>query len=566
MMSHSERNGQSVRILYVDDSLFDRELVRDSLVMEHGGFQITEASSRAEFESALAREQFDLVLSDFHVRGFGGLDVIEIVRQRDPNVPVIIVTGTGSEQEAVEAMKLGAADYVLKTPDHILRLPRTIFAALERRRLREEHVRADVAQRFMVEAGAVLASSLDYEVTLGRLVHLAVPGIADFCAIHVADDKIVGGVMTASLDSAGEKSTHESWRRRRPAADWQEVLRSAIGGAYPVILPTIPERLLPMVAHSTEQLTLLKSLELRSVMVVPLVAPGRQLGMLLMGRLGRSNAFLPDDLTVASELAGRIALAVDNACLYRDAQDAIRVRDEFLAIAAHELKTPITSLKGFAQLTSRLIDKGEEIDMAQIRQAMNVINQQADKLNHMMSRLLDISRIESRRLSLELTVVDLAQIAREVVEKIGVSSGRTVLLDAPESAPGLMDGIRLEQVLTNLLDNAVKYSPESEPVEVQVSLPSPDSVRVAVRDHGVGIPPERRQRVFDRFYQAHGDGALGGMGLGLYISRHIVEMHGGIITVDCPEDGGSRFTVSLPAGLQQGIQTGRSGVETIAAA
>ncbi|HEX9015092.1 MAG TPA: response regulator, partial [Chloroflexota bacterium] len=487
-MSQPGWNGRPVRILYVDDSLFDRELVRDSLVLEHGGFLVVEASSRGEFESLLASESFDLVLSDFHVRGFGGLDVIEMVRQRDPNIPVIIVTGTGSEQEAVEAMKLGAADYVLKTPDHILRLPRTIFSALERRRLREEHIRAEVAQRFMVEASAVLASSLDYESTLGRLVHLAAPGLADFCLIHVVDDKVVGGVMTASLDATGQKATHESWRRRGPTSDWQGVVRSAVGGEFPVILQSIPEQLLPLVAHSTDQLSLLKSLALQSVILAPLLAPSRRMGLLVLGRLGAGNPFLPDDLTLASELAGRIALAVDNACLYRDAQDAIRVRDEFLAIAAHELKTPITSLKGFAQLTSRLIEKDGQVDVSQVRQAMNVINQQSDKLNHMMSRLLDISRIESRRLSLELTVVDLTQVAREVVEKIRVSSGRTVAFEAPESVPGLMDAIRLEQVLTNLLDNAVKYSPDTAPIEVQLSVPSPDSVCVSVRDHGVGIP------------------------------------------------------------------------------
>ena len=132
-----------IRILYMDENPLDRELVRDALEKEHGGFQVTEAASRAEFETALANGSFDLVLSDFNILGFEGLQVVDAVHSKDARLPVVIVTGTGSEEIAVEAMKRGAADYVIKTPKHIQRLPVTIHAVLEKKYLKEESQRVE---------------------------------------------------------------------------------------------------------------------------------------------------------------------------------------------------------------------------------------------------------------------------------------------------------------------------------------------------------------------------------------------------------------------------------------
>lgn len=134
---------EKIRVLYVDDNAHDRALVRDALEYESSEFELTEARSRTEFEAALARGGFDLVLSDFNILGFTGLQVIAAVRATDPRLPVVIVTGTGSEETGVEAMKLGSADYVIKTPRHLQRLPQTILQVLEKRRLQAEHERVD---------------------------------------------------------------------------------------------------------------------------------------------------------------------------------------------------------------------------------------------------------------------------------------------------------------------------------------------------------------------------------------------------------------------------------------
>ncbi len=547
-------NGEvaTVRVLYVDDSVFDRELVRDSLEKEHGGFLVTEASSREEFEARLAEADYDVVLSDFETRGFVGQDVIEIVRETYPNLPVVIVASTGSEQEAVQAMKRGAADYVIKTSEQIQRLPGILLSALERRRLQEAHLKAEDAQRFLVEASAVLASSLEYESTLRRLVRLAVPNLADLCAIQVVDEKSTGGVMMASLDPGGVRLAHESWRPWRPGLDWQELLKHVLRGGAPQVFSTLPDGLLSIVAGNKPQLDLLKQLEFSSVIVVPVVARHRLMGLLLLGRFQPAAPYGPDDVTLAAELGGRVALAVDNARLYRDAQEAIKVRDQFLAMAAHELKTPVTSLKGFAQLAARMIEKGTINDLSQIREAMQVINQQSDKLNTLIQRLLDISRIESNRLAIDLKTSDVAIVVREAVEKMSVGSGgRVIDVRCPPAVPALVDPLRLEQVLVNLLDNAVKFSPEDKPIEVDVDMPAGDTVQVSVRDYGIGISPDHQQKIFDRFYQAHGDGAMGGMGLGLFICKHIVDLHGGTLRVESPEGGGTRFSVTLPIGIRK---------------
>lgn len=143
---------EPIRILYVDDNPLDCELVRDALEKEHGGFRVTEATSRAAFEARLAEGDYDLVLSDFNILGFEGLHVLDAVRAENPYVPVVMVTGTGSEEVAVEAMKRDAADYVIKTPKHIRRLPQTIHAVLEKKRLEEERKQAedDHSGRFLL--------------------------------------------------------------------------------------------------------------------------------------------------------------------------------------------------------------------------------------------------------------------------------------------------------------------------------------------------------------------------------------------------------------------------------
>jgi excisionase family DNA binding protein len=231
------------------------------------------------------------------------------------------------------------------------------------------------------------------------------------------------------------------------------------------------------------------------------------------------------------------------------AEAALRSRDEFLATASHELRTPITVLSGQAQLALRRLSRYGHLEPERAARTFEAITGQADKLARLVNQLLDLSRLESGKLRLEPEKADLALLVEQVVSNAREWSDRhPIRFDGPTSLEAHVDALRLEQVLTNLLDNAIKYSPEGGEIDVCLSRGLSGSVEMAVRDRGLGIPPEKRDQIFERFYQAHGDGYRSGMGLGLHISREIVELHGGNIRAEFPADAGTRFVVHLPMG------------------
>ncbi len=414
-----------------------------------------------------------------------------------------------------------------------------------------EQKRKEVELRFLVEASRVLASSLDHEATLAALANLSVPTIADVCVIDVVEGDTVRQVAVACADPATEEIVREMMSRYQPDLKDEHPLLPVLRFGQSYIVPEISDSLLGSVARDAEHLDMMRGIGPTSIMVVPLVARGRTLGAISFRSMDAARRYGPADLALAEDLARRAALAVDNARLYQEAQEAVSARDEFLSVAAHELKTPMTSLRGFAQITLRQLDKDGILDLARVRQALQVIDRQSKKLSALVSQLLDVSRIEAGRLILDRKVANVTGLIEGVAAAARATTDRhTLTLHAPPEVLALVDSLRLEQVVTNLVDNAIKYSPDGGPIEVEVSRPDAETVLLAVKDHGIGIPPEHRQRIFDRFYQAHTNGHFMGMGLGLYISHQIVNLHGGRIEVEFPPDGGTRFVVSLPTGLQ----------------
>jgi len=282
-------------------------------------------------------------------------------------------------------------------------------------------------------------------------------------------------------------------------------------------------------------------------------ARGETTGALAMFVSNAGRQYGPGDLALAEELAGRAALAVDNARLYREARQAIQVRDEFLSVAAHELKTPVTTLLGFSQLLlSQLRQKGT-LDDWLVGRALRAVEQGSSRMSRLVSQILDISRLDGGRLVLDRQVIDLAALVRGIADAMQTTTSRhTLLVKTPTHLSALVDPLRLGQVVTNLLDNAIKFCPHGGPIHVELMQPAPGMARLTVTDQGIGIPPERRQHIFERFYQGHQGEHASGMGLGLYISRQIVELHGGSITPEHPREGGSTFSVDLPTGLADG--------------
>jgi signal transduction histidine kinase len=240
------------------------------------------------------------------------------------------------------------------------------------------------------------------------------------------------------------------------------------------------------------------------------------------------------------------ALARESAAR-QQAEAAVRARDEFLSIAAHELKTPMVSLRLAVQFLQQQLEQGARVDPAHLHRVLRTADLQIGKLSHLVVQLLEVSRLQLGAVALERATVNLVELVGEAVELAQARATRHDLrLSAPAEAWANVDAARLEQVITNLLDNAIKYSPDGGPIDVALVPAAPGLIRLTVRDRGMGIPPDRRPHLFELFYQAHAESHRSGMGIGLYVSRQIVELHGGRIALTFPADGGTAAIVDLP--------------------
>jgi signal transduction histidine kinase len=266
----------------------------------------------------------------------------------------------------------------------------------------------------------------------------------------------------------------------------------------------------------------------------------------------------PALLAVLRDISERKRLEAERAARLREqlareeAEQAIQERDAFLAVASHELRTPLSTLSVAAQLLKRRLERDGTIEPAYLHDSLGRLDTQARRISRLVEHLLDVSRITVDKLVLERQPTDLRALVDAVVERCRatMSARHTIVVRAPASVEVMVDPTRIEQVITSLLENAIKYSPDGGliTVELRVRRPASTGVQLAIRDHGLGIPPDRRERLFERFYQAHTEGHLSGLGLGLFVSRHIVEQHGGRIRATHPKDGGTRFVVTLPGG------------------
>ena len=237
----------------------------------------------------------------------------------------------------------------------------------------------------------------------------------------------------------------------------------------------------------------------------------------------------------------------ERAQLYRKAQAEVRERDEFLSIASHELRTPVTALQLQLQMLQRSADRGRTEWPEEMAGKLDALERQTRRIAVLVNELLDVSRMRLGRLELKLEDLDLAEVARETVahlEQEGARSGSTITLDARGPAAGRWDRVRIEQVLVNLLANAIKFG-EGKPIRVEVDADEARA-RVVVRDLGIGISEDDQQRVFQRFERAVPSQHFGGLGLGLYIARQIVEAHGGAIALQSTPGAGTAFLVDLP--------------------
>ncbi|MDQ3337566.1 MAG: GAF domain-containing sensor histidine kinase, partial [Myxococcota bacterium] len=287
----------------------------------------------------------------------------------------------------------------------------------------------------------------------------------------------------------------------------------------------------------------------RSILCVPIARLGKLTGMFYLENNLLGGAFRAERLVALEVLAAQTAISIDNSRLYDRSQEAILLRDEFLSIASHELKTPLTPLRLRLEALAEHAQQGtlDDVTSARIARLAESSNTQLMRLTRLIDALLDVSRIQLGELSLEVEPTDLAEIAIAVVEQTRdalVAARCTITLDAPDAVPGTWDRVHLEQAITSLVLNAIKYAPGS-PIEIVVEA-TDDRARLAVTDRGIGIAAEDLSRIFDRFERVRSAANVGGLGLGLFLARQVIVAHGGTLEVKSRPGVATSFVIDLP--------------------
>jgi signal transduction histidine kinase len=290
------------------------------------------------------------------------------------------------------------------------------------------------------------------------------------------------------------------------------------------------------------------------MLIVPLRVRDRVIGTLAVTRDKPGRDYTASDESFLQELADRAALALENARLYERAQEAVRARDQFLSIASHELRTPVTTIRGYAQLLLRAHAQGP-IAPERLVRYLTTIDLETGRLGRLTQDLLDVSRLQTGRLLLARRPLDLAQLTRGIAERFAeqAQGGQRLVIEVPATPCIVLgDADRIEQVLANLLENATKYSPGSGTIAVSLTVEEGEAA-VRVRDEGIGLSTDAAEAIFEPFGRASNATAkhIPGLGLGLYICRDLIARHGGRIWTESPGEGmGTTFVVVLPLGAE----------------
>ncbi|MCT7959907.1 PAS domain S-box protein [Laspinema sp. D1] len=417
-----------------------------------------------------------------------------------------------------------------------------------------ERQQAEQRQYFLAEVSSVLASSLDYPTTLKSLANLVVPTIADYCVIYIVEDAgQIAGLAMAHTDPGKEALLRQMEQYYPLDLNHDDGIVQVVSSGKPILIPELTDEMRVAAARDPEHLRLMRELGCVSCTIVPLVARGRTLGAISFNIASLGRRYKPDDLMLAEELARRAGFAIDNARLYRESQEANRMKDEFLAIVSHELRTPLNAMLGWAQLL-----RTRKFDEATTERALETIERNARVQTQLIEDLLDVSRILRGKVALSLEPVDLSVAIATAIESLRPSAEakQIQLIQTVKKSVGVVSGDinRIQQVVWNLLSNAIKFTPSEGRVEVLLRR-SRNFAILEVADTGMGIAPEFLPFVFERFRQADSTTtrSYGGLGLGLAIVRHLLEMHGGSIRAYSEGIGkGATFTVTLP--LLQRIQ------------
>ncbi len=410
-----------------------------------------------------------------------------------------------------------------------------------------ERKQVEERQRILNEASEKLVSSLNQQVTLQEIAQLIVPAVADYCRIAVLDEQQqIKEIAVNHFDPEQVALVRELYEQYKDRTNSTSGLQRLLETGQSELMSHVSEGVIQQAGQDNPEIvTVVHALGLKSYMGTPLIARDRVIGAITFSSVQPERHYTSDDLAFAQELARRIALTLDNARLYQEAQKAITLRDDFISIASHELRTPVTSLKLYVQVLQRQLARRGDDSLAHHFKKMDT---QLDKLTLLIKDLLNVTRIELGKLDFQEDFFDVNEVVKEVVEQIQLTT-RThrIEVEGRIARPVRGDKDRIGQVLTNLLTNAIKYSPAANSIVVRL-IAEEDVAVVEVQDFGIGIEKEHQGHIFDRFYRVSDpeERTYPGLGIGLYIAHEIIKRHKGELWVVSEKGKGSLFRFRLP--------------------
>ncbi len=552
---------ERVNILVVDD-LSEKHVVFGS-VLEELNQNVVHARSGKEALRLILKMEFAVILLDVNMPDIDGLETAKLIRQyrKTAQTPILFITAYADELQTIQGYALGAVDYI-STPvvPEILRSKVRVFVDLYRmnRQLQVQMVQrealahseaarsaAEEAIRranYLSEASRLLSRSLNTDDTIRTLFQIALPSLAELAAVALTDDH--GDLRCTGLQDPANGSSpvpgHALAQRRKLHPQLTQAVRLATASRQIELVP-------PLVLWEEGSQAILPE-NIEQTAVCPLFAGDRPLGALLL--FGQRQHFECARMSLIDEVVSRASIAMENARLYTLVQEADARKNEFLAMLAHELRNPLAPISNAVRILH-----GTELQDPTLVWARDVIGRQVDHMSRMVDDLLDVSRFARGKVSVKTELLALATLCERAVEAsepLIRARQQQLSVELPGEAVVIEgDMVRLSQILSNLLNNASKFTPVHGQIGLAAAF-SGQELRISVRDNGQGIDPAFLPHVFDLF--AQGDQALdrpqGGLGIGLTLVKHLVELHGGKVSAFSEgPDRGTEISVSLPARL-----------------
>ncbi|HEU4335255.1 MAG TPA: ATP-binding protein [Candidatus Eisenbacteria bacterium] len=547
--------GPRARILVVDDEDQVVQIFQDLLTQQ--GYEVVSSGNGDDAIQKVTTGKFDLVLTDINLPGVDGLEVVRAAKAADKDTCVILITGYASTTTAIDALRQGAYDYITK-PFDLWETAKAIERGLESRILAREN------RRLIRELELANAELQQHEVLLRRRVEQATHrqaslieagkaiskslNIHDTCRVVVEQAARMVGVSSCVIflkDTASDEFIAESATDIPPETLAKLRFQTGIGYHGQVVVST-QGRIVEHVKDKVGTEDLWTHLDAENALILPLLSKESVIGTLTV--LNRNGGFSTEDQDVLTMLASQATIAVENALLYERTKELDRLKSDFVAVVSHEVRTPLTSIKGSLELLGD--ERFLKMPPPQ-KELLGICQANTERLITLINDILDFSKLEASKLPMEMESVEVRPVLVEAVENIrSLAAQKGVAIDIRvDDSVGRVeaDPMRLGQVVTNLVGNAIKFSPDNGHVEVFASGNEAE-VTVSVKDYGRGIAPRDQARLFQRFAQLDSSTTrkAGGTGLGLVISKGIIEQHGGKIWVESALEQGSTFSFSLP--------------------